>query len=90
MDILLKLAKENKLEPSVLYTYDLKKSNKSAAVRFVYLMKGRGKDEGIVKNFKGKFLAPGCFTIPYKKQKEMQSIFKMWGIKYQSKLILID
>jgi len=77
------MKKEGKLKHYILYTYILSNQPKSARVRFVYLLKGRGKDPGIVKEFKGKFLAPGCFIVPVKKDKEMQEIFQKWKIKFK-------
>ncbi len=74
-----------------IYTYDLKKAEPSKKVRFVYLLKGRRGEKGIIHNLKGKFLAPGCFIIPEKSDKEMIEIFRMWGIKSQKiKIQLID
>ena len=82
------LSKKHKLKLSALYTYSLSDQPKSKAVRFVYLLKGRTKDEGIIKEFKGTFLAPGCFIIPIKKDKEMQEIFQKWEIPFKRRLLL--
>lgn len=89
-DILRGLAKQYNLKLMVLYTYNFSKESKSKAVRFVYCLKGRGKEEGIVEKLNGKFLAPGCFIIPIKSDKEMQSVFKLWGIKFKRKLLLTN
>ncbi|MBW2977583.1 hypothetical protein KY331_01940 [Candidatus Woesearchaeota archaeon] len=77
------MKKEGKLKHYILYTYSLSNQPKSIRVRFVYLLKGRGKDQGIVQQLKGKFLVPGCFTLPIKKDKEMQEIFQKWKIKFK-------
>ena len=82
------LARSHNLTLSVLYTYDLKKQPKSKAVRFVYLLKGRGEEKGIIHELKGRFLAPGCFIIPAKKDKEIQEIFRFWQIPFKRKPIL--
>ncbi len=74
-----------------IYTYDLKKVPKSKKVRFVYLLKGRRGEKGIIENLKGKFLVPGCFIIPEKSDKEVTEIFNLWNIKFKRKKIqLID
>ncbi len=86
--ILKDLAKQHKLKLLVLYTYNLTKEDKSKAVRFVYVLKGRGKEEGIVSKLNGQFLAPSCFIIPIKSDKEMQEVFQLWGIKFKRKLML--
>lgn len=82
------LSKKHALNLLILYTYSLSKQPKSKAVRFVYLLKGRAKEPGIIKQFKGRFLAPGCFIIPSKKDKEMQQIFTLWKIPFKKISIL--
>ncbi len=73
----------------VLYTYHINKLEKSKRVRFVYLLKGRRDSTGLVEEFKGKFLVPGCFMIPIEHNKEMKQIFKTWGVKPDTKTIEI-
>ncbi len=90
VDILRVISKKYKLRLVVLYIYNLLKEPKSKAVRFVYVLKGRGGEEGIVARLNGKFLAPGCFIIPIKSDKEMQSVFKLWRIKFKRKLMLTN
>ena len=82
------LSRKHDLKLSALYTYSLSKQSKSIAVRFVYLLKGRAKEPGIIKEFKGSFLAPGCFIIPVKKDKEMQEIFSYWKIPFKKMQML--
>ena len=77
------ISKSHNLKLFALYTYDLKKQPKSNAVRFVYLLKGRKQEQGIIKEFKGKFLAPGCFIIPIKKDNEIKEIFNYWSIPFK-------
>ena len=67
--------------PAYIITYDLSRQPASKKVRFVYLLKGRRGEPGMVKKLKGRFLAPGCFIIPEKSLKEIEQIFKMWNIK---------
>jgi hypothetical protein len=71
----------------ILYTYNISKLNPSKKVRFVYLLKGRRDEPGLIKSFNGKFLAPGCFMIPASKDKEMLEVIKMWGVKAKRLLI---
>jgi len=84
------ISKSNQLKLQALYYYDLSKEPKSKKVRFVYLLKGRKKGEGIIMRFKGSFLVPGCFTIPIKYDQEMQEILEKWQIKYKRKLMLTN
>ena len=65
-----------------LYSYDLSHLKKSHKVRFVYLLKGRSGEKGIIERFNGKFLASACFIIPLKHDQEMQKIVQNWHIKY--------
>ena len=68
------ISKSHKLKLQALYYYDLSKESKSKKVRFVYLLKGRRKGQGIIARFKGSFLVPGCFIIPVRYDAEMQEI----------------
>lgn len=73
----------------ILYTYQINKLDKSKRVRFVYLLKGRRDDKGLVAELNGKFLVPGCFMIPIKHDKEMQDIFKKWKVKSKRMKIIV-
>lgn len=73
----------------VLYTYDLSKEESSKKVRFVYLLKGRNNEKGLVNEMKGEFLANGCFLLPLKYDKEMQEIMKKWSIRFKRKSIML-
>ena len=84
------ISHKHKLRIFVLYTYNLTKQPTSKKVRFVYVLKGRGKEKGLVEEFKGMWLAPGCFMIPVSQDKEMQEVFAHWGIKYKRRVILTE
>ncbi|MCH7661035.1 MAG: hypothetical protein IH933_10820, partial [Euryarchaeota archaeon] len=45
-------------------SYDLSGVEASKKVRFVYLLKGRGAEMGVVEKFGGRFTALGSFMIP--------------------------
>ena len=77
------------LQPLALYTYDLSKMNKSKKVRFVYLLKGRRKEKGLIKQLHGMFLVPGSFIIPLDKDKEMTEILDSWQINHKRKRIML-
>ncbi len=72
-----------------LYYYDISGMKKSDKVRFVYLLKGRIKGEGIVNGFKGKFLVNGCFIVPVEKDSEMLEIMNKWNVKFSRKMVLL-
>ncbi len=85
-----KLAQNFNLQSFTLYKYDLKKEKPSKKVRFVYLLKGRNKNKGIIEQFKGTYISNSSFMIPIEKDEEMLEIFKMWEIKfYRKKLMLM-
>ena len=84
-----RISKQNKLKFYVLYTYDLTKKSKSDKVRFVYVLKGRPGEAGLIEKYKGKFLAPGCFIIPIKHDKDIHHIFELWKIKFKRYPILM-
>lgn len=73
----------------VLYSYDLSKLKSSEKVRFVYLLKGRKKESGIIKKINGEWIADSCFIIPIQKDSEMLSILKKWKIPFKRKEALI-
>lgn len=86
-----KISDNFSLDAHILYTYDLTKEKASKKVRFVYLMKGRSVEKGIIKEFNGKYLAPSSFIIPIEKDEEMLKILKDWDIKFfRKKLMLMD
>lgn len=75
------------LTAKLLYSYDLTKEKASKKVRFVYLLRGRGK-EGLVKKWGGEFVSSNTFIIPMDKDSEMQEILTEWKIRYKRKKIL--
>ncbi len=73
----------------VLYSYDLSKLKSSEKVKFVYLLKGRKKEIGIIKKMNGEWIADSCFIIPIQKDSEMLIILKKWEIPFKRKEALI-
>lgn len=87
-DRLRDISRKYKLKMHVLYTYNLTSQPKSKAVRFVYCLKGRNREKGVVEGYGGKWLAPGCFTVPIKYDKEIKEVFAYWKISYKRTVIL--
>ncbi len=74
-----------------LYSYNVSRLKPSDRVRLIYVLKGRGKEKGLVKKLNGKFLANACFIIPIKHEKEIQEVFKFWKVPFkQIKIMLIN
>ena len=78
-----------KNEEKVLFWYDLTSLKASQKVRFVYAIKGRKGDSGMIEKFGGEFLVNGCFILPIEKEKEMKEIFRFWKVKFKSRGIII-
>ncbi len=72
---------DNTSSHSIIYTYDISKLPSSTKVRFVYVLKGRSGEKGLVEELGGKFLVPGCFMIPAQKHLEIDEVFKIWNIR---------
>ncbi|MFH1682520.1 MAG: nucleotidyltransferase domain-containing protein [Candidatus Woesearchaeota archaeon] len=77
------------LVPQLSYTYDLSQEKPSKKVRFVYLLRGREKGQGIVERMGGRFMSGASFMIPLEKDAEMKEIFDGWRIKYQRKRVML-
>jgi len=74
-----------------LYTYSLKELSPTNKVRCIYSLKGRNKDKGAIINNNGKFLVDGCFIIPSKNEKEIDTILSYWKVNYKkTKIKLIN
>ena len=72
-----------------LYSYNISKLKPSNRVRLVYVLKGRGTEKGIIKKLNGKFLAPACFILPIKHDKEIQEVFKFWKVPSKRMKIML-
>lgn len=77
------------MNPRVLYSYDLSKENSSKKVRFVYLLRGRINNDGLVKVWKGEFISNSSFIVPLVYDSEVQEVLDKWKIKYKRKRLLL-
>ena len=73
----------------VLYSYNLRDMPNSKKVRFVYLMKGRKGEAGMVKNSNGEYISSSSFMIPLDKDAEMMEIMALWGTAYKRRRIML-
>lgn len=86
-----KISNNFDLQSFTLYTYELTKEKPSKKVRFVYLLKGRAGNKGMIEQFNGRYISPSSFIIPVEQDEEMLEIFKRWGIKfYRKKFMLMN
>lgn len=84
-----KLSEIYGLESFGLYTYNISSMKSSDRVRFVYLLKGRNKEKGIIKSLGGKFISAATFIIPSARDKEIQEVLDKWKIRYERKKVLL-
>lgn len=77
------------LNAYAMFTYDIRKLQNSKKVRFLYALKGRKNQTGIVEDFKGRFIAKNAFIIPVGKDREMIEVMEMWNIKFERKQIFL-
>lgn len=84
-----KISENFDLGSFVLYSYDLSKEKPTKKVRFVYIIRGRNGEEGIVKKSDGEFISNNSFMVPVEKDSEIQEIFSSWNIKYKRKKIML-
>lgn len=77
-----KLSENFGLRSYALYAYDLTKLPPSKKVLFVYALKGRREEQGIVEKAGGKFVAPAAFIVPLQKDSEISGLLDFWQVKY--------
>lgn len=82
-------AKRFGLEAWAIYSYEISGMGPSEKVKFVHVMKGRGKNKGFVRNCGGAFLSPGCFLVPVDKDGEIMEVLEYWKVKYIRKSALL-
>ena len=73
-----------------LFYYSLKNFTPSKRVRFHYLLKGRGDEEGILKEIKAEQLGKAVILIPTEKEDTLKEIFQLWKIRYKKKRGLFE
>lgn len=79
------------LRPQALYSYSLSNEHSGKKVRFVYLLRGRDGNEGLVKKWKGYFISNNAFIIPICNDADARELFDSWKIKYKRiKIMLMD
>jgi hypothetical protein len=72
-----------------LYSYTISKLKPTNRVRLIYVLKGRGKEQGLIKRLKGKFIASACFIIPPQHKDEVEEVFEYWKAPFKRINIII-
>jgi|TARA_B100001964_G_C14131705_1_gene553209 hypothetical protein len=72
-----------------IFTYSLTNAPNSQKVRFVYALKGRGNNPGLIKKLKGNFLTQSCFIVESMHDKEVESFFNYWHIHFKKLKVIV-
>ncbi len=72
-----------------LYSYDLSSQPPSQKVKFVYLMRGRDGQEGLIRKLKGYFISNNSFVVPLEFDSQLIEVLDQWNIKYNRKKIMM-
>lgn len=76
-------------DSSLFFSYNLSKEDNSKKVRFVYLLRGRGNDIGLVKRWGGEFVSNNAFILPVDRDNEAQEVFDSWKVNFKRKRLLL-
>lgn len=83
------VAEQYGLSSYSLYSYSLEGMKASNKVRFVYALKGRKGEKGLIRELGGEWIADSCFIVSVEKDNEIIEILKRWNIKYKRKFPLL-
>ncbi len=83
------LTKSLGFDSSLFFSYNLSKEDNSKKVRFVYLLRGRGNDLGLVKRWGGEFVSNNAFILPVDRDNETQEVFDSWKVNFKRKRLLL-
>lgn len=74
----------------VLFTYSTKHMSSSDKVRFHYSLKGRNKQQGLLKTVDGKHLGSTVLLIPKEQEAYVDEYFAVWNIPYKKHSIILQ
>lgn len=77
-------------EPYILFWYELSSLKQTQKVKFFYALKGRAKQNGILKEVNGKYLGKGVILVPVRFDNEMQDFFKQWHIDFNRRRLFLE
>jgi hypothetical protein len=72
-----------------IFLYELKNMKPSNKVRFIYALKGRGKNKGILNSIKDRTSAPGFMMVPTMEEHKIVSVLEHWHVSYKRMKILL-
>lgn len=74
----------------VLFTYSTQHMSSSDKVRFHYSLKGRNKQQGLLKTVNGQHLGSTVLLIPKKQEQYVDEYFSVWNIPYKKHSIILQ
>jgi len=78
------------MKKEIIYAYDLSSLDNVSKVRFVYVLKGRKGQKGLVKELNGRFIVPGCFIVPSSASEDIEEVFKFWNVRFEKFEVCTD
>lgn len=73
-----------------LFTYSTSHLKKKDLVRFLYALKGRGKNLGFIERTKSRFLARSVLLVPASEIKTAEEFFSLWDCDFEKKEVMIN
>lgn len=83
------LAEGLRFESKVIFIYHLKNKTNTEKVKIVTFLRGKGKEEGIVKERGGTWLARQVFTVPLKEEYLIAEFFRNNAVNYTKNYVLM-
>lgn len=66
----------------VIFSYSINHLPQTRKVSFFYALKGRAKNEGLLKRCNIQQLARGALLAPAERAEEVEAFLKLWGCNY--------
>ncbi len=76
--------------PRTLFKYNLKILKKSEKVRFLYALKGRKENEGILSRADGKYLSRNLVLVPVSKEDVFEDFLTDWKIDFEKRRVFFE
>ena len=84
------LSKLMGFESSVLFWYKLENLKPIEKIKFSYALRGRNKNDGILKEVKGEYLGKGSLIVPVENEDEIREFFARWNVSFSRRRILTE
>ncbi len=78
-----------RFKPEVLFNYNLKNLANSQKVKIVNILRGKGKNSGLVKESNGNFISNSVFTIPPESEYLIEKFLINQNVAFKKSYILI-